>query len=250
MWRALATEGTPSLPATISFDKGCNVVLGDFAGDLLAEPWAEEAPQVAGDVLPGFDPGPHFPVGLADRRLHPVDPLLDDFVDGLAPLRLLGLVLAESLGQRVAAHALEAVDLAAGILDGEGLGVIDAKPAGALLAGRRVGELEGEGRRASRGDADVKAGAFAVVDFDPLGDPLLAHAIGQDDAAVAGALASGFGSDGSIHCGFSSERFGTMDGAFVLVLPGGEGPGPRIGEPRRNSSTQAYSKSACFKGFS
>jgi hypothetical protein len=23
----------------------CNVVLGDFAGDLLAEPWADEAPQ-------------------------------------------------------------------------------------------------------------------------------------------------------------------------------------------------------------
>jgi hypothetical protein len=35
-----------------------------------------------------------------------------------------------------------------------------------------------------------------------------------------------------------------------LVPPGGEGPGPRIGEPRRNSLTQAYSKSACFKVFS
>jgi hypothetical protein len=161
---------------------------------------AEEAPQMAGDVLPAFDPGPHFPVRLANRRLHPLDPLLDDLVNGLAPLRLLGLVLAESLGQRVAAHALEAIDLAAGILDREGLGVIDAKPAGALLAGRRVGELEGEGRHASRGDADVEAGAFAVVELHPLGDPLLAHAVGQDDAAIARALGGGLGDD-SIHCG-------------------------------------------------
>src|ERR1700720_4123026 len=122
---------------------------------------------MAGNVAPRFDPGPHLAIRLADQRIHPLDPLLDDLVDGLAPLRLLGLVLAESLGQRAAAHALETIDLAAGILDREGLGVIDAKPAGALLAGRRIGELEGKGRHASRGDADIDAGAFAVVDFDP-----------------------------------------------------------------------------------
>ena len=68
----------------------------------------------------------------------------------------------------------------------------------------RIGELEGEGRDTSRGDADVEAGAFAVVDLDPLGDPLLADAVGQDDAAVACALASGFGGCGSIHRGFGS----------------------------------------------
>ena len=173
-------------------------------GDLLAEPGADEAPQVAGDVLPAFDPGPHFAVRLLDRRLHPVDPLLDDLVDGLAFLGLLHFPVAEGLGERRSARAPQAVDPAAGVLDGEGLGVVDAKPAGALLAGLRIGELEGEGRHASRGDADVEAGAFAVVDFDPLGDPLLAHAVGQDDAAVARALASGFGGGGSIHYGFSS----------------------------------------------
>ena len=112
--------------------------------------------------------------------------------------------VAEGFGERRSARAPQAVDLVAGIFDGEGLGVVDAQPAGALLAGRRIGELEGEGRHASRGDTDVEARAFAVVDFDPLGDPLLAHAVGQDDAAIAGALASGFGGDGSIHFGFGS----------------------------------------------
>jgi hypothetical protein len=67
-----------------------------------------------------------------------------------------------------------------------------------------VAELEGQRRYASCGDADVEAGAFAVVDFGPLGDPLLAHAVGQDDAAVARALACGFSGNGSIHFGFNS----------------------------------------------
>ena len=182
----------------------CDVVLGDHAGDLFAEPGTEKAPQMAGDVLPAFDSGPHFAVRLADRRPHPLDPLLDDFVDGLAPSCLLRLVLAEGFGARRSACALQAVDPAAGVLDSEGLGVVDAKPAGSLLAGLRVGELEREGRHASRGDADVEAGAFAVVNLDPAGDPLFAHAVGQDDAAIARALASGFGGDDSIHCGFGS----------------------------------------------
>ena len=113
----------------------CDVVLGDFARDLLAEPGAEEAPQMAGDVLPAFDPGPHFAVRLADRRLHPLDPLLDDLVDGLASLGLLHFPVAEGFGERRSACAPQAVDPAAGVLDGEGLGVVDAQPAGALLAG-------------------------------------------------------------------------------------------------------------------
>src|SRR6516162_8093136 len=127
---------------------------------------------MAGDVLPCFDPGPHLAVWLLDRRLHPLNPLLNDVVDGLVPLGLRSLVLAEGLGQRVAAHGFEAVDLAAGILDREAFRVIDAEPAGALLAGLGVGELEGEGCDASRGNADVEARTFAVVDFDPLADSL------------------------------------------------------------------------------
>src|SRR6516225_11188476 len=113
-----------------------NVVLGDLAWELLAEPGTDEAPQVAGDVLPAFDPGPHLAVRLANPGLHPRDALLDDLVDGPAMLRLLRLLLAEGLGQRRATLAFEAVNLAAGILDGEGLGVVDAQPSGALLAGR------------------------------------------------------------------------------------------------------------------
>ncbi|WP_245310978.1 hypothetical protein [Bradyrhizobium valentinum] len=83
-----------------------DVVLGDVARDLLAKPGADEAPKVAGYVVPSFDPGPHFPVRLADRRLHPLDPLLDDLVNGLASFGLLRLALAEGLGQRVAAMPL------------------------------------------------------------------------------------------------------------------------------------------------
>jgi hypothetical protein len=111
----------------------------------------------------------------------------------------------------------------------------------------RVGELEREGRDASDRKGGIQAGALAVVNLDPLGDPLFAHAVGEDDAAFARALGSGCD---SFRHGFTSERFGTMDGAFALVPSGGEGPGPRIGEPRRNSLTQAYSKSARFKVFS
>jgi hypothetical protein len=167
---------------------------------------AEEAPQMAGDVLPAFDPGPHFPVRLANRRLHPLDPLLDDLVDGLASFRLLRLLLPQTVCNVIAVTdpGFQRIDLGAGLLDREGLGVIDAQPFGALLAGGPVGELEEKGRYPSRDNADVEAGAFAVIELHPFGDPLLAHAVGQDDAAVARALASGFGGGGSIHCGFSS----------------------------------------------
>src|SRR5204863_359968 len=97
------------------------------------------------------------------------DPLLDDFGDCLAAPRFCGLLVAEGFGEGVAAHGLEAVDLAAGVLDGEGLGIVDAEPAGALLAGLPVGELVGEGRDARRGDADVETRALPVVELGPLG---------------------------------------------------------------------------------
>jgi hypothetical protein len=45
---------------------------------------------------------------------------------------------------------------------------------------------------------------FTVFQNSKEGDPLLAEAIGQDNAAVARAPASRFGGGGSIHCGFSS----------------------------------------------
>ena len=218
----------------------CNVVLGDFARDLLAEPGAEETPQMAGDALPAFEPGAHFPVRLLDRRLHPRDPLSDDLVDGLAPLRLLRFPVAEGFGERRSARAPQAVDLVAGIFDGEGLGVVDAQPAGALLAGLQIGELEGEGRHASGDNTDVQARAFAVVDFDSLGDPLFAHAVGQDHAAIAGALASGFGGDGSIHFSFGSQGVETTGLGFEAfsILEGlkGLGPGPGFDEYSRTAS--------------
>src|SRR5437667_6117814 len=108
---------------------------------------------MARGVLPTLQPGPHLAVRLANRRLHPRDPLLDDLIDGLAALRLLRLLVAEGLRQGLAAHALEAVDPAAGGLDGEGFGIVDAEPSGTLLAGGPIGELEGEGRHTGRGDA-------------------------------------------------------------------------------------------------
>jgi hypothetical protein len=63
---------------------------------------------------------------------------------------LLHLLLAQRLGDGLAASGFQRVDLAAGILYRERFRVIDAKPAGALLASLRVGELEGEGCDASQ----------------------------------------------------------------------------------------------------
>jgi hypothetical protein len=179
-------------------------VLGDLGYELLAEPGTDEAPQVARDVLPAFDPGPHLAVWLLDRGLHPLDPLLDYLVNGLALLVLLHLLLTQGFGDGLAAPGFQRVDLAAGILDRERFRVVDAKPAGTLLAGLLVGELDGEGCHASRGDADIEARAFAVVEFDPLGDPLFAQAVGEDDAAISRALGSWFGRRDNIRHGFSS----------------------------------------------
>jgi len=83
-------------------------------------------------------------------------------------------VLAQRFGNGGAASGLEAIGLATGILDREGLRIIDAEPAGALLAGLRIGELEREGRDTGGGDADIEAGTFAIINLDPLGDSLFA----------------------------------------------------------------------------
>jgi hypothetical protein len=229
-----------------------DVVLGDLGGELPAKPWADEAPQMARNVAPRFYPRPHFFVWLANRRFHPRDPLRDDLIDGLAALGLLQLAVAEGLGERRRTHASQTVDLAAGVLDGEGLGIVDAEPAGALFAGRRIGELEREAGDAGDRQAGKKAGAFAVINLDPRAYSLFTVPIGQDDTAVAHALGgSGFyGGCGSISHGIDPGVDWTMGGAFALVASGGEGPGPRIGETRRNSPQQAYAKSACFKGLS
>src|SRR3954447_9131054 len=128
---------------------------------------------MASGVLPRLQSGSHLAVRLLDRRLHPFNSLIDDLRDGLAAFRLRGFLIAEGLGER-AAHTLQAVDLAAGVLDGEGLGIVDAEPAGALLSGLPIGELEGKGRDTRSGDADVQARAFPVIELQPLGDPLLA----------------------------------------------------------------------------
>src|SRR6516225_9358558 len=173
-----------------------DVLARDFARVHAAELRLNEAPQMAGDVFPALDPGPHLAVLLPFRRAHPVYAFLDHLCDRDAVLGLLLLLLAQLPDQRRRVHSLRRVDLAAGIFDPEGLGVVDAEPSGALLAGRRVGELEREGCDAGRGNADVEARTFAVVDLDPLGDPLLAHAVGEDDAAVAGARGNGFGGCG------------------------------------------------------
>jgi hypothetical protein len=132
-----------------------NIVLGDLASGLSAQPAAEEVTQMARNVFPAFVPRPPFPVRLEDWGFHPLDPLLDDLIHGLAMFYLLHLVLAQGLRDGLAAHGFQAVDLAAGILDRESFGGNDAEPASTLFAGLGIGEFEREGRHAGRGDADI-----------------------------------------------------------------------------------------------
>jgi hypothetical protein len=208
-----------------------DVMLRDVSCECFAKSRTEKPAQVARHILPSLQPGPHLAVRLLDQCLHPLDPLLNDLGDRLATLRFRGLLVAEGLGECVATLGPEAVNRAARVLDGEGLGIVDAEPAGALLSGLPVGELEREGRRARRGDADVKTRALPVVDFGPLGDPLLAQAVGQDDAAVAAALADGERGRCNYPCGFGSSGLGPKGSAlrsFQLVVRTlkGLGPGP------------------------
>jgi hypothetical protein len=72
----------------------------------MPQPSSANRTSTPGDVVASFDPGPHFPVRLANRRLHPLDPFRDDLVNGLALLVLLHLLLAQGLGDRRAASGL------------------------------------------------------------------------------------------------------------------------------------------------
>src|SRR4051812_18097799 len=140
-------------------------MLRDITRECFAKPGTEEAAQVARRIFPSLQPGPHLAVRLTDWLLHPVDPLLDDLGDGLAALCLVGLLVPEGFGESLGTQTLEAVDPAAGVLDGESFGIVDAEPTGALLAGLSLSELEGEGRHARLGDADIETRAFAVVEL-------------------------------------------------------------------------------------
>jgi hypothetical protein len=191
-----------------------NVLLGDFAGNLPAEPWADEVAQMARNILPAFDPGPHLAVTLQHRGLHPFDTLLDNLVNGLAPRGPLRLLLAQALGDvlAVADPGFQGIDLGSGMLDGEGF-AMNAEPFGALPARALVGEFEREGRRPGGDDGDVEAARFAVVKLDPLCDLPPAHSIGQDDGAIAHALAGGF-DGGNIRHGFSFDGWGLCYGGI------------------------------------
>ena len=134
MWRALLTDALPPcLPATMSFDSVAMSCLVTSLAIFLPRGLRKRRRWLA-TLLPAFEPGAHFPVRLLDRRLHPRNPLPDDLISnlGLAPLRLPHFPVAEGLGERGSACAPQAVDLVAGIFDGEGLGAVDAQPAGAL----------------------------------------------------------------------------------------------------------------------
>jgi hypothetical protein len=141
-----------------------------------------------------------FAVRLANGGLHPFDSLVDDLVDGPTPFRRLCLLLAQRLGNDRPSHALQGVDPAAGMLYRESLGVVLTEPSGALPAAAAESEIKGRG--ATGDDRDIEAAGFAVVHLDPLIDPSLAHAVGEDDAAVAGALVGGFGRESISHVCF------------------------------------------------
>ena len=108
--------------------------------------------------------------------------------------------LAQRLGNDRPSHALQGVDPAAGMLYRESLGVVLTEPSGALPAAAAESEIKGRG--ATGDDRDIEAAGFAVVHLDPLIDPSLAHAVGEDDVAVAGALVGGFGRESISHVCF------------------------------------------------
>ena len=189
MWRALLTDGLPPcLPATMSFDSvamSCLVTsLAIFLpsrGLRKLRKWRATFSQLSirGRISPS-----------ALRTSVFIQSIRSSMISATVLPRsvLTALVWRNCSTSSAGSIAFSAVDLAAGILDGEGLRVIGAQHGRALLAGGGVGELEIEGRHACRDDADVEAGTFAVVDLDPLGDALLAAAVGEDDAGAACAL--------------------------------------------------------------
>jgi hypothetical protein len=82
-------------------------VPGDVAGEHLAEARLDEAPEMAGDVLPALDARTLLAVLLHLKLLHPLDPLIDDLGDGLAVLALARVALAHLLDQRCRVLALQ-----------------------------------------------------------------------------------------------------------------------------------------------
>jgi hypothetical protein len=151
MCLALLVEGLPDLPATMSFDSVAMSCLVTSPGSFLPGRGLTKRRRWLATFSHVSIRGRISRVGLLDRHLHPLNPFLDDLIDGLSALGLLHLAVAEGFGE------LQAVDPAAGVLGGEVAGDVDTKPAAALLAGGRVDELEREGRNASRSDADLKA---------------------------------------------------------------------------------------------
>jgi hypothetical protein len=215
-----------------------NVLIGNLARELLAEPWADEAPQVALNVFPRFDPGPHVAVTLEHLGLHPFDVLGNHLINGAAlPLMLL-LLLAHGLDDGNGTVAPEHVDLGPRVLDVEGLGIVDAEPAGALLAGAGVGELVVERRDAGRGDADEKPRAFSVINLGPPLDTFFAHAVGESDRLLALALGNQRGGDAGP--GHQVRGVDFDFSVLALALAGGFGDGKvRIVQSRLTADDQS-----------
>ena len=126
MWRALLTEGFAELACDDVVGQRRDVMLGDVARDVLPSRrlrkrrrWLAVFSQLSsrGRISPsGF---------LTSVFIHSIrSSMISSTV--LPRLACLHFLIAEGLGHRLAAHAFEAVDLAAGILDGEGLRIIDA----------------------------------------------------------------------------------------------------------------------------
>jgi hypothetical protein len=126
---------------------------------------------------------------------------LDEEIDEYDELLAL-LGRTEEQDRRIAAH--EAGHAVCARLLGHPLGgaTVDPDPNGkygGLVWGPRHSAAFGKD-----GD-DVPEICDKLRDLMPQdGDPLCTQAISEDHAAIAGALASGFGGDGSIHFGFGS----------------------------------------------
>ena len=89
----------------------CDVLPGHVARNLSFEARLDEAPQVAGDVGPAFDPGTLLAVVLYFVLLHSVDAQFDDLCNDLALLCLDGLGLAQLFDQRRRVEGLERITL-------------------------------------------------------------------------------------------------------------------------------------------
>ena len=233
MWRALLTEGFPNLPATMSFDSVAMSCLVTSMAGFLPRPGRRKRSRWLAVFSQLSSRGRISPSGfLTGVFIHSIR---SSMISATVLRRFAFAVFCRGKSRRAPRRpCLEAVDLAAGVLDGEGLRVVGTEPAGALLTGLPVGKLEREGRHPGRGDADVQSRAFAVVELGPLGDPFLAQAVGQNDAAIAAPLAGGGEDNGSIHVVSApkawDQRARLWGFQFVVRTLKGSGPGPYFGE--------------------